>query len=712
MRIHRLRLRHFCQHRMREFDFSPGLNAVVGPNGSGKSNLVRALRYAFGGDLGGDGVKEDNVCRAAADGTPAVVEADFDHDGLACQVHRDLRSSAADRLTVAGRPDVHGATKVNKALAELLAVNAWTLDELIFVRQGQVFDFLVSRRSDRIEGYQRLLNLDQAERIYDLLGRRLSALPPAESLDGEIDELARELLAVEHDLEQARREQAALPRRLTPQERAALESLLQRERTRQTLAQNLARDREQLALTEGELEQCGVEQVPLRRDLATLDASEPEERAQAEAAARELATWEAYQNSCLVVARCQKRYDDVRQEAVLHQAPRPPHDLLELDGAGARAVDRDRARLAEAKRFLEQYDPAVGRNACPTCGTPGVDLAVYRQQQEDLVRQDTVRLAEIARRLAATQQYRRQREAFERWHAGYVERLAAADRELQSARATVGPERPAPDTEAAAVAMRRHTANRASAATLRQELARLEGRREQLAADRQRLLEACAAQEQDLDALGPPDADPEAARTTLDRDRDAARGHDRLEATTQTLGRHALATRQRLERLRSRSVGARHNAELRAWLGDMRALCHREALPKLIVQRNLAQLQPRVQHFLSFFGRPFRAELSEDLSFVAHFPDGNVERAPRLSGGQLLVLALCFRMAVNARFAADVGLLCLDEPTAGLDQANVTHLGEALDHLRQLASRGGLQVILVTHERRLDRHFDKVIALE
>src|SRR3954464_1541903 len=31
-----------------EFDFSPGVTAVVGPNGSGKSNLVDAIKWVLG----------------------------------------------------------------------------------------------------------------------------------------------------------------------------------------------------------------------------------------------------------------------------------------------------------------------------------------------------------------------------------------------------------------------------------------------------------------------------------------------------------------------------------------------------------------------------------------------------------------------------------------------------------------------------------------
>ena len=83
-----------------------------------------------------------------------------------------------------------------------------------------------------------------------------------------------------------------------------------------------------------------------------------------------------------------------------------------------------------------------------------------------------------------------------------------------------------------------------------------------------------------------------------------------------------------------------------------------------------------------------------------------------MSGGEKVILALAFRIAVNSLFASDLGLLCLDEPTAGLDDDNMQCLEKALARLKDLSSERGLQCIIVTHEsERLARLFDNVIRI-
>ena len=53
--------------------------------------------------------------------------------------------------------------------------------------------------------------------------------------------------------------------------------------------------------------------------------------------------------------------------------------------------------------------------------------------------------------------------------------------------------------------------------------------------------------------------------------------------------------------------------------------------------------------------------------------------AQRLSGGQQVVLAFCLRLALNFTYAADLGFLALDEPTAHPDRRHVRGVAPALD---------------------------------
>ena len=69
-----------------------------------------------------------------------------------------------------------------------------------------------------------------------------------------------------------------------------------------------------------------------------------------------------------------------------------------------------------------------------------------------------------------------------------------------------------------------------------------------------------------------------------------------------------------------------------------------------------------------------------------------------------------WRIALLDRYAPGVELLCLDEPTHGLDGRRVLALRDALAAWRPHA--GGRQFVVVTHDRRLLPAFDRVIDLD
>ncbi len=82
-----------------------------------------------------------------------------------------------------------------------------------------------------------------------------------------------------------------------------------------------------------------------------------------------------------------------------------------------------------------------------------------------------------------------------------------------------------------------------------------------------------------------------------------------------------------------------------------------------------------------------------------------------VSGGQKVVLALAYCLAIHKMFAGDIGLLVLDEPTVFLDDDNIDKLVTVFDSLREIAHNTGQQVLVITHEKRLEACFDSVIDL-
>jgi DNA repair exonuclease SbcCD ATPase subunit len=136
--------------------------------------------------------------------------------------------------------------------------------------------------------------------------------------------------------------------------------------------------------------------------------------------------------------------------------------------------------------------------------------------------------------------------------------------------------------------------------------------------------------------------------------------------------------------------------------------------PRLVAQRNLQRLETAINELLQIFSVNFLVRVAGDgtPTFVAEFYDGRKQVAQRLSIGQKTVLALAFRVAVNAQFAEEIGLLALDEPTASLDAPRIQALAPVLEKLRDLSTAKGLQCLLVTHAASLSNLFESTIELE
>jgi DNA repair exonuclease SbcCD ATPase subunit len=143
---------------------------------------------------------------------------------------------------------------------------------------------------------------------------------------------------------------------------------------------------------------------------------------------------------------------------------------------------------------------------------------------------------------------------------------------------------------------------------------------------------------------------------------------------------------------------------------QVRDVFHWNALPWQVTNANLAALTQDINQILEWLGNPFWVENDGKLGFIAHLPQHGPQPAGALSGGQKVVLAIAFRLAVNSLFGANFHTRWLDEPTAGLDAAHVEYLESALQRLGARV-RDRRQIVIVTHAEELRTAFDQVITL-
>jgi DNA repair exonuclease SbcCD ATPase subunit len=152
----------------------------------------------------------------------------------------------------------------------------------------------------------------------------------------------------------------------------------------------------------------------------------------------------------------------------------------------------------------------------------------------------------------------------------------------------------------------------------------------------------------------------------------------------------------------------------RQWLDDLdrwRTFLHRSNYPKVITDDRMDQIADETNNQLKVFGSPFKVEANGELGFLATKPNGVVEEGNLLSKGERSVLAVSVRLAANSLFASDIGMICLDEPTEGLDEDNLGYFADAVKKLQTVTKKRGQQVIIITHDKRLSRVIDASIDL-
>jgi exonuclease SbcC len=137
---------------------------------------------------------------------------------------------------------------------------------------------------------------------------------------------------------------------------------------------------------------------------------------------------------------------------------------------------------------------------------------------------------------------------------------------------------------------------------------------------------------------------------------------------------------------------------------------HWNKLPKTVSQANLELLVDDINDNLSMFNNPFYVEADQDLTFKVYFPGKSPVKAKQLSGGQKVILAIAFRAALDRVFGHDVGMMFLDEPTAGLDADNVEFFHDALQQLAKKV-HGNRQLVVITHVQELGGVFDQLIEI-
>lgn len=411
MRLHRLHLVNFRQHRDTDLEFGTGLTGIIGPNGAGKSTLLEAIAWAIYGMDAARGTRESIRWRRAKPRSEVRVELEF---GIGPHEYRVVRTLYGAELFLDGaaQPMTTSLAEVTDRLTRVLGMSRDEFFNTYFTGQKELAVMAAMKPTERGQFLSKLLGYDKLRLAQERVRTRRGALkgelgaveqgrPDPAALRAAREHAAQAREEAERQLaaqvaalgeaQAARDRHAPVFRALaeTRDRHLALvaERRLIEERVRQAVeaSTRLAAEHAAAAAAAAELGALRMELEPyaaLRSELAQLEelARDAAQRQTLEARLAEVARQRAEVHRRLGVARAAA--GEVLSLAERLDADKRQQDLVEREYQERQnAWVRERAE-AESKRqgLLDQYRDletqkkriieAGPEGACPTCGRP------------------------------------------------------------------------------------------------------------------------------------------------------------------------------------------------------------------------------------------------------------------------------------------------------------------------------------------------------
>jgi DNA repair exonuclease SbcCD ATPase subunit len=705
MQIVEHRVENVCQHPRRTFQFHPGMNGILGSNGVGKSNLLKSIQFSFTGSFPNDGVKAENIRQGREASEPSRVITLWTHGNVSYRTERHLTKVDAT-LHRGDELLARGETNVNREILSILAVREDVLQRQCFVPQGEIAAFLAESPAVRAATYARIFGTERASELYAFLDRMVRS-NPIPAVNPNIELYRKEVAGFQREIRNKSR-----TRGLIASEAGDEQTLAAIERVQNALTviarETERRDRQLIPQVEplkAKIQQRSEELEALNGSLAAIQAS-IEDAARQEA---NNAAWDAYERGVRSANEAEQRIEAAKHalEAIREpESPEPGVTSQEISDQ----ISTVYARLQSLEVDLGAY-AVVPSGTCPVCRRPGADLDQTILDLTAEVERHRTELSSLRGRLGsfiafdrAIGDVRRQRQAIEAEIRSQTDRIEAI--RVSGAQPPATPRAHVDASEARRARLEAQTLTNA----IREDRFRSS-----------ELLDAVEGQIADCDRQIASSLDVLGREPVEFQSFDAARLQTmrELQGTLKTIDGELQVLNRFLEQ-RERELKLLNEQEAtlkprRAWLDvvtNTRDAFHPTALPRQVAERNQAVLIDVVNEILTSYGVDWRVTQGQDLSFVACFDDGRIQRDRRLSPGQSTALALAIRVAIHSLFTSELGFLSLDEPTYGLSQRNLGFVAKALSRLRLLTDGGSLQCLVVTHEPLLLPEFDRVIDLD
>lgn len=706
MKITRVVLKNVGPHKALDIKVSAGLVGIVGPNGAGKSSFANSIYAALTNDFTRFGGVKADVISNTSEKEPSHIIVYGSHNGEDFVLERHLRPSK-NKLII-GNEAFTKDGDINTAISNKLGISRTIIDSYVFVEQWGMFEFMSQTAASRAEAFRHLCGTGSSVDIHkackDFVTNR-SADRVADNSIELIEQLTQRKAKREEHLANMRFHKL---KALSPERKASCATVL---------AEKTAGDKARIDAAELQTDmtetieainadtkletELTAELTDLTSKIGNLKKSAELAKTYKDAAAL-LSAWTARYEAAKSAARQAK---NAQLALVMPEAPSGVIDNVQLKTLSQTVSDLKVLQTQTEK--IAKSKSAKGFD-CQSCHQP-VSMAYVariKTEYEERAKVITNLTAQIT-----------QKEAWDKTWADYNAEAARLLRNMDTARktlATTKENKPTTTASSFTEASASETISAYDAADkrhrkLQQELPLVT---QQISINNDHLTKLISSGSKLSAVIA---ATPSDARVTEAKDllavHDAAAKAFAAEKTSASLMEGFIReTEEAIEKLRA-AINKQEKVQALLQVVERTAeVFHWDSLPKRVAQANLTSIVSDINENLELFGSPFYVEADEDLTFLVHFPGKPPVKTRQLSGGQKVILAVAFRTAVGRVFGHDVGMMFLDEPTAGLDSDNIVYFQEALQQLSQRMSTDS-QLVVITHVESLGTVFDQLIEI-
>lgn len=727
MWIEKVRLRNYRQHVDRTIDFSPYMNLILGPIGSGKSNILEAMYWGLT-NKSRSGARGNDISQFAASHEPAFVELLMRHESRLIKLNRGMRPATKELIIDSGTA-IRKDADIKTELESLLGASAKVLDDYIFVAQDELKSFISQTDSSRLKTLQILFGMDKAEKCYVDVNDFLPTIRLPMAIDNEDDlrQSIQELSNLINEHKQKLLQFADLPDdwnyNTDPNKR-----LCDMWQIKVDHAKRMAVESAVLSQLQAELVATNTEHDQLKQqyeDAGSLVAAAQAEYNQLVTLYHNLIDYEG--DNLRYKALEKKIADQTKLNAEYAASFRPSMSGIEKICVQPALFYGERGVLASKMEHyglfiatFSQPQHSVTSEAfsnCPTCLQPVVNKDEQLVRYRELHTVVSQEWREIDQLIRMYEKYKSDLAAFEANCADNTTAMATLKGNFSAYDSCV-PTSPCPERTAAellksinefagTLSAAKHECE-AIGASFVTAINRVFSVTARLQSQTKRLADMEVERKQ-YPNITETMAKEASAKITQQIQRFEQKGA--LKALMSSLTTQLADVSARTSKLQESKRTAAKLDNYRGLLLEAKDVLHRDKLPRILSQSYLELLTDDINITLAMLDSAYRVEPVEGVDFRAIFKDGRDVPISRLSGGEKTIFAIAFRLVVNSTFAKEVGMLCLDEPTAGLPTNDVESLETAFDRLRELSHLRRLQVIMISHERGLARLFDNVIEL-